>query len=87
MQIIKRKVSSVLLRKPAALLLRTFYRFLVFGLKNCLKRKEKKEREFFGWTDGHAREQKRQGNGNKTFYFILLKVTARLREHNKYILI
>ena len=37
---------------------------------------------FFGWTDGHAREQEGQANGNKTFYFILLKVTARLREHN-----
>ena len=43
----------------------------------------KKDKECLGWTDGHAREQKRQANGNKTIYIILLKVTAKLREHNK----
>ena len=55
----------------------------MLGLKNCFKRKGKREREFFGWTDGHAREQGRQVNGNKTFYHILLKVTAKLKEPNK----
>ena len=40
------------------------YKIKCFGLKNCFKRKGKKEREFFGWTDGHAREQERQANGN-----------------------
>ena len=50
----------------------------MFGLKNCFKRKGEKEREFFGCTDGHVREQERQANGNKIFYLILLEITARL---------
>ena len=62
--------------------MRTFYGFLVFGLKNCFKRKGEKEREFFGWTDGHAREQERQANGNKISYLILLEITTKLMEHN-----
>ena len=55
----------------------------MFDLKNCFKRKTKEGREFFGWTDGHAREQERQSNGSKTLFLILLKVTVRLRKHNK----
>ena len=55
----------------------------MLGSRIVSRGKRKKEREFFGWTDGHAREQERHANGNKTFYLILLKVTAKVREHNK----
>ena len=48
--------------------------------------RREREREFFGWTDGHAKEQERQANGNKTFHLILLQITVKLREHNKCIL-
>ena len=53
--------------------------FWCLVLKECFKKKGQKEREFFGWTDGHAREQKRQAFGNTIFYLILLKATAELR--------
>ena len=53
---------------------------------NYFRRKGKREREFFGWTDRHAREQERQANGSIISYLILLEITARLMEHNNCIL-
>ena len=54
--------------------------------KKCFKRKGQKEREIFGWTNRHAREQERQAIGNKISHLILLEITARSKEHNKCIL-
>ena len=58
----------------------------MFGLEEMFQEERtERERVFFGWTDGHAREQERQANENKISYLILLEITARLKEHNKLI--